>query len=164
MLRTPPGDGTVFLFNTDFRIFYINIPIVIIVVIGIWFFLTLKTETTTLKEKMKRIDVIGIIVFVGSSTSFLFGITAGGVLFSWNSAGVIAPLVIGAIGLVAFWAIEERVAKEPMMPMRVFKHRTAFAAYIGTTAHGMILWGVIYYGLLYVPSLLHQTNISSNLS
>jgi MFS family permease len=156
LLRTPPGDGTVFLFNTDFRIFYINIPIVIIVVIGIWFFLTLKTETTTLKEKLKRIDVIGIIFFVGSCTSFLFGITAGGVLFPWNAANVLAPLVIGAVGLVAFWAIEELVPKEPMMPMRVFKQRTAFAAYIGTIAHGIILWGIIYYGILFVLSLLHQ--------
>ena len=53
-------------------------------------------------------------------------------------------------GLVLFWFIEERFAKEPMMPMRVFKERTALAGYIGTWAHGIILWGIIYYGVLFV--------------
>jgi hypothetical protein len=139
-----------FSFHTHFRIFYINIPIVVIVVIGIWFFLTLKSDTSTFKEKLKRIDVLGIVVFVGSATSFLFGLTAGGVLYDWNTGNVIAPVVIGAAGLVLFWFIEERFAKEPMMPMRVFKERTALAGYIGTWAHGIILWGIIYYGVLFV--------------
>jgi Fungal trichothecene efflux pump (TRI12) len=133
-----------------YRVFYINIPVVVIVVIGIWFFLTLKTDTRSIKEKIQRIDFIGVSVFVGSAASFLFGLTAGGVLFPWNSANVIVPLVLGILGMVGFWFIEEYVAKEPMMPMRVFKERTAFASYVGTWVHGAILWSVIYYGLLWV--------------
>jgi hypothetical protein len=163
-LKTQPGDGTPSSYNSNYRIFYINIPVVVIVVIGIWFFLTLKKDTTSLQEKLKRIDVLGVIVFVGSSTSFLFGLTAGGVLFPWKSANVIAPLVIGILGMVGFWFIEEYMAKEPMMPMRVFKERTAFAGYVGTWAHGVILWGIIYYALLWVPSSLCKTNISVKLS
>ena len=134
------------------RVFYINIPVVVIVLIGIWFFLTLKTDTSSIREKLKRIDYIGIIVFVASATSFLFGLTAGGVLFPWKSASVIVPVVLGIFGLVGFWIIEDYLVKEPMMPMRVFKERTAFAGYVGTWVHGIILWSIIYYMLLWVPS------------
>jgi Fungal trichothecene efflux pump (TRI12) len=132
------------------RVFYINIPVVVLVVAGIYFFLTLKSNTQSVKEKLKRVDILGMIIFVGSATSFLFGLTAGGVIYPWNSANVIAPLVIGIVGMVGFWAVEEFVSAEPMMPMRIFRQRTAFAAYIGTWAHGIILWSLIYYLLLWV--------------
>lgn len=147
-----------------FRVFYINIPVVIIVMIGIWLFLTLKTDTSSIKEKLKRVDVLGIVVFVASSTSFLFGLTAGGVLFPWKSANVIVPLVLGIIGMVVFWAIEEYLVKEPMMPMRVFKERTALTGYIGTWVHGIILWSIIYYMLLWVPFSFFEANLSVNQS
>jgi len=133
--------------------------------IGIWFFLTLKTDTSSVREKLKRIDYVGIVVFVASTTSFLFGLTAGGVLFPWKSPNVIVPLVLGIFGLVGFWIIEDYLVKEPMMPMRVFKERTAFAGYVGTWAHGIILWSLIYYMLLWVFShFLSQANISVNQS
>lgn len=149
--RTQHGDGILLqITNLTIRIFYINIPVVVIVIIGIWFFLTLRVDTTSIREKLKRVDFIGIAVFVLSCTSFLFGLTAGGVLFPWASANVIVPLVLGITGLVGFWAIENYLVKEPMMPMRVFKERTAFAGYVGTWAHGIILWSIIYYMLLWV--------------
>ena len=134
------------------RVFYINIPVVVLVTIGIFFFLTLKTDATSIKQKLGRIDVLGVLVFVGSATAFLFGLTAGGVLFPWKSANVIVPLVLGVSGMVGFWFVQEYVSKEPMMPMRVFKERTALAGYIGTWVHGIIVWGIIYYALLWVSS------------
>ena len=118
--------------------------------LGICFSLTLRTDSRPVKEKFKHIDVLGVVLFVGSCTSFLFGLTAGGILYSWNSAHVIVPLVIGVVGFVGFYFIEEYVSKEPMLPMVVFKERTAFAGYVGTWAHGVILWGVIYYEFLWV--------------
>jgi len=132
------------------RIFYINIPMIVIVAIGIWFFLTLRTDLTSIREKLKRVDYLGIFIFVGSATSFLFGLTTGGVLFPWKSANVITPLVFGILGLILFWFVEDYVVKEPMMPMRVFKERTAFTGYINIWVHGIILWSVIYYLLLWV--------------
>lgn len=136
-----------------------NIPLVVLVVIGIWFFLILKIQTTTLKDKLKRIDILGIIIFVGSATSFLFGLTAGGVLFEWNSPHVIVPLVIGVLGMLAFWFVEVYVAKEPLMPMRVFKEYTAFAGYLGTWTLGIILWSLIYYLVLWVESPFHPLTV-----
>jgi Fungal trichothecene efflux pump (TRI12) len=129
--------------------------------IGIWLFLTLKTENSSIKKKLKRVDVLGIVIFIITFTLLLFGITAGGVIYPWKSPNIIIPLVIAMIGLVAFWFIEEYVAEEPMIPPRVFKERTAFAGYIGTWAHGIILWGLIYYALLWVLFLSHLAQFFS---
>jgi len=132
-----------------------NIPAVMVVAIGNWVLLPVPpTEAESFKVKLERIDLIGMLVFVGAQTSFLFGLTAGGVLYQWKSVNVILPLIFGIIGIVIFYWIEEYFAKEPMVPMRVFKQRTALAAYIGTWAQGIILWSLIYYLLLWVRPLL----------
>ena len=60
--------------------------------------------------------------------------------------------MIGSLGMVVFWFVEDNIVKEPMMPMRVFKERTALAGMVGTWVHGIILWGIIYYALLWVPA------------
>lgn len=135
---------------TNPRIFYLNVPAVGIILIGNWFFLTLKKETSSIKDKLKRIDFIGIIIFLISLMCLLFSLTSGGVIEPWTSPKVVIPLIIAVIGLIIFWFFEERVPREPMIPPRVFKERTALAGYIGTWIHGMILWGFIYFALLWV--------------
>jgi Fungal trichothecene efflux pump (TRI12) len=125
--------------------------------IGIWFFLTLKAVDLSIKEKVRRVDVLGIVIFLISLVCLLFGLTAGGVIFPWNSSNIIAPLVVAILGLVVFWLIEEHVSNDPMIPPRVFKERTALAGYIGTWAHGIILWGCVYYALLWVASSSYPT-------
>lgn len=118
--------------------------------IGIHFFLNLKMDPTSTKEKLKRIDLLGILVFITSLTILLFTLTAGGTLYPWKSASVIGSLVVGIFGMIGFLFIEEYVVREPMIPLRVFKERTAFAGYLGTLVHGIILWGLIYYAILWV--------------
>ncbi len=42
----------------------------------------------------------------GSTVSILLAITWGGVQFPWSSAHVLVPLIVGAVGLLVFFAIE----------------------------------------------------------
>jgi MFS family permease len=132
------------------RIFYLNFVPLVVIIVGVQFFLTLKIDATPTKEKFKRIDVLGLMVFVTSFTALLFSVTSGGVLFPWKSACVIIPMVIGIIGAIAFLLIEKYVAPDPMFPLRVFKNRTAIAAYIGDWVHSFIVFGIIYYAFLWV--------------
>ena len=77
-------------------------------------------------------------MFMASTTSILFGITVGGTLYSWTSFRVLLPLVLGAVGLLVFGVFEAFVAKEPMVPLKVFASRTAMSAYFGTFLHGLV--------------------------
>lgn len=89
-------------------------------------------------------------MFVASTTLFLYGLTTGGTMYPWSSGGVLAPLVIGFVGLGLFIIIEWKVSKEPMIPVRIFSNRTANAGFFGGFIHGLVLWSFAYYVIIFV--------------
>jgi hypothetical protein len=99
---------------------------------------------------MTRIDYLGMSVFVASTTLFLYGLTTGGTMNPWRSAGVLAPLLIGAFGLGLFIIVERKASKEPMVPLRIFSNRTANAGFFGAFIHGLVLWSFAYYLVIFV--------------
>ncbi|KAL4880654.1 fungal trichothecene efflux pump [Aspergillus karnatakaensis] len=71
-------------------------------------------------EAFKSLDYVGAILFIGGAVPFLMGIVWAGVYDS-NDAHVVAPLVVGAVVLIAF-ALWETFAKlkYPLTPTYVF--------------------------------------------
>src|SRR5262249_49081299 len=68
----------------------------------------------------------------------------------WGSPAVLGPLIAGLLGLLLFvWM--ETAAAEPMLPPRLFRHRT-FAA----TSAGALLYATAFFGGLLVLSLYFQ--------
>ncbi|KAL2380392.1 hypothetical protein RJZ90_004614 [Blastomyces dermatitidis] len=133
--------------------FWINVPICVVSIVGLTMSLRLKSAKTTLREKITRIDFPGIFVFVGSTTSFLLGLTTGGTLRPWGSASVLVPLIVGVFGWALFIYVELKYAHEPMIPLRVFHDRTAAAGdlernRIGYGAYTSQFLGVTQHGLL----------------
>ena len=126
--------------------------------------LVLAFKASSFLDKLKRVDWIGSVLFIGSTTSFLIPITWGGVSYAWDSWRVLVPLIIGIIGLAVFVVFEEYVANEPLIRLNVFKNRTAAASYFETTLHGMILWCVLYYMPLYYEAVKGETPIISGIS
>ena len=57
----------------------------------------------------------GNLIVVASTTSFIIGLTWGGVNFPWSSAHVLVPLILGGVGLIGFMLYEGFVAKEPLV-------------------------------------------------
>jgi len=94
-------------------------------------FLRLKTPPATLKEKLGKMDITYVFVYlcvpgltfsrrgnvliIGSTTSVVIGLTWGGVLYPWSSAHVLSPLVIGLVGLAVFVFYEIYVCKPPVV-------------------------------------------------
>ncbi|KFY85246.1 hypothetical protein V500_08595 [Pseudogymnoascus sp. VKM F-4518 (FW-2643)] len=101
-------------------------------------------------SKLLRIDYAGTILFIGSSTSFLIPVTWGGVMYSWDSVQTLVPMIFGAVGLIVFPFYERSVSADPMMPMSIFKSRTAVVNYVGT---GLTLWSCLYYLPLYFEAV-----------
>ncbi len=126
--------------------------------------LILAFKVSSLADKLRRVDWIGSVLFIGSTTSFLIPITWGGVSYAWDSWRVLVPLIIGIVGLLVFVVFEEYVAKEPLIRLDVFKNRTAAASYFETTLHGMILWSVLYYMPLYYEAVKGETPVLAGVS
>ena len=54
-----------------------------------------------------------------STTAIVIGMTWGGVEYAWTSAQVLAPLIIGGIGLLLFLLYETLWAKHPLVSTSV---------------------------------------------
>jgi hypothetical protein len=107
-------------------------------------------EVEALRTRLWKIDWSGLVAFVGSTVSLLFGITSGGVLYPWKSASIIVPLVIGFLGVVAFLFIEAFVSPNPMIPLGIFRDHNAKIDFLHSFCHGFIILLVNYYLILYV--------------
>ena len=66
-------------------IFYINFPFAGIAMVIVPVALKLAFKHTELSEKLRRVDWIGSVLFIGSTTSFLIPVTWGGVSYAWDS-------------------------------------------------------------------------------
>lgn len=55
-----------------------------------------------MKQELKELDWVGIVLFCGGLTSFVLGLSWGGGLYPWASYHVLVPLILGFFILVAF--------------------------------------------------------------
>jgi EmrB/QacA subfamily drug resistance transporter len=97
-------------------IFWLNVPIGIVLLPIAWTKLTESRGSTT------RLDLPGLIL----ASVGLFGIVLGVVRgndHGWTSLTVLPALVIGAVLVAAFIGWELRGAREPMLPMQLFRSR-----------------------------------------
>ncbi|KAF2707619.1 MFS general substrate transporter [Pleomassaria siparia CBS 279.74] len=134
-------------------IFWINLPFIGIGGAAIALFLRLHSNTTSFLAKFRRIDWIGIVLFIGSITGLLIPITWGGVQYAWDSWRTLVPLLVSAAGLAGFIVHVEYFAAEPLIRTSVFKNTTSAVTYMETLIHGIILWSTLYYLPLYYEAV-----------
>jgi hypothetical protein len=95
-------------------------------------------STASFNDKVRRIDWVGSILFIGSTTSFLIGISWAGVQYAWVSAQTLTPIIIGAlgIGVSIYW---ETIPLEPILRLSLFNNISAVGAYYCAFAQGFIV-------------------------
>ncbi|KAK4658211.1 hypothetical protein QC762_100960 [Podospora pseudocomata] len=130
--------------------FGINIPICLIALILMWFWLSLNNGNPSrtwreLRFKVSQVDFLGITVLTASVIMMLFGFTSAAVS-SWTSPPILAFVGTGLLGIVAFafWERSDRCS-HPIMAPHVFSNRTTIAAFAITVIHGFITYGFQFY-------------------
>ncbi|KAF8587989.1 iron permease [Ramaria rubella] len=145
-----PVIGGAFSQSGEWRwLFYLNIPVCGIVAILVFFFLRLRTPTGAFKDKMARMDWIGNLLVVASTSACMIGLTWGGIQFAWISAHVLVPLILGIVGLVFFMYYEIKVAEHPIVPFSILSSATGISGYLQTFIMPIVLLAVLF--LDYLP-------------
>ncbi|KAI0803147.1 iron permease [Irpex lacteus] len=133
--------------------FYMNLPICGVVGFLVFFFLRLKIPPGSLREKLGRVDWIGNIIFVGSSTSAAIALTWGGLTHAWTSPATLVPLIVGFCGLAIFLFYEAKFASNPIVPLALLSNRTSLSGYLQTFFTPMINIGMTYYLMTWLQSV-----------
>lgn len=154
--------GGVFTQRVSWRwCFYINLPITGLAIIGIFFFLHLDNPRTPVWDGLKAIDWLGSLTIVSGTLMLLLGLEFGGVIFPWNSATVICLVVFGIFIAGLFVLNEWKVAKYPIMPLRLFKKISNVASLAVCFCHGYVFIAGSYYLPLYFQAVLGATPLLS---
>lgn len=146
--------GAVFSEYASWRwIGWINLPLLAVAIVLIPPFLTLRTIKLSIKAKIRQLDWLGFSLFIVGLTSFILGITIGGVLYPWTSWRVLLPVILGLLVLIAFFMYESKPV-EPMIPYRIFENRTGILALLAALLQGIILFGVLFYIPIYFEGVI----------
>lgn len=120
----------------------------------IFLFLPLRYEKGHYKQKVKKIDYGGIALNLAAVLLILIPLSGGGVQYPWNSVLVIAMLSAGGCTAIAFVLYEWKVAKVPIMPVRLVKYPYCWSLYVQNFFTGMCFFGNFFYLPIYFQSVL----------
>ncbi|KAF7537740.1 hypothetical protein G7054_g3472 [Neopestalotiopsis clavispora] len=143
-----PYVGGAFVENTTWRwVFWINLPVGGASMLMIFAFLRVQyNKEMTFLQKLRRVDYIGNLLLIGATVSVLYALTYGGSRYAWSAAEIIAPLVIGLLGLGLFMGYEAFSGiKEPVVPPRLFGNRTASAVFAVTFLNSALLYWILFF-------------------
>jgi MFS family permease len=155
-----PFVGGAIVDNTTWRwVFYINLPVGGLTFILLFILLQVGCDKEmSLRQKLKRIDFVGNAVLMASTTAVLYALTYGGSRYPWSSTSVLLPLLFGLGGLGVFVLFEnQQWAQEPVIPLRLFKNRTAAVVFTNTFLSAMLLYWAIFYLSVYFQAVLVST-------
>src|SRR3712207_277483 len=134
MIRRPPR-STLFPYTTLFRSFFVNIPLCLVAAatIGLRF-------TERVDRRRPQIDYAGATVLTVALTLLILGLLEGGQAWAWASPQSIAVLGAGAV-LLGLFVLVERRAVDPVVPLRLFRHRLLVATSLVSACVGAVLMG-----------------------
>jgi EmrB/QacA subfamily drug resistance transporter len=113
-----PLAGGLLVDNASWRwVFYINLPVGVVALLVTGAFLP-----TTQSRVSHVIDYVGAALVTAGTTCLVLMTSLGGTTYAWGSAQIVGLGVAGVVLLALFVAVERR-AREPILPMRLFKNR-----------------------------------------
>jgi EmrB/QacA subfamily drug resistance transporter len=134
--------GGVFVDDLSWRwIFYINVPVAVVALIVV----ALQVPGG-LSRVHHVIDYLGTAVLSLAATSFILLTSLGGTTYAWSSAPIWILGIAGVASVGAFIVIERR-AKEPVLPLHLFKER----AFSVTSVVGFIVGFAMFGAITYLP-------------
>jgi EmrB/QacA subfamily drug resistance transporter len=127
-------------------VLFVNVPIGILLMLGAFVYLHQS-------ERLHgRFDFVGAALSVAGMVATVYGFIHVAHT-SWTDTESIAVFIAAAVLLAAFVFYEAKVAREPMMPMRIFENRNRAGVYLIMFVVGAALFGMFYFITFFVQGV-----------
>ncbi|KAH6867299.1 major facilitator superfamily domain-containing protein [Thelonectria olida] len=145
-----PVVGGIFTTHLTWRWrFYINLPLSGGTVVALLFFLPPierpELDSVPLVEKLKKVDFIGLLIFLPTVTCLLLAVQWGGSTYAWSNDRIIALFVLFGLLAIAFIAFERWKGPEATLPMHIIAQRSVAAVAWNAFCNGTGFFLLIYY-------------------
>jgi len=137
-------------------IFLVNIPVVLVALVGGWFLLP-----TSRDPQAPRVDIVGALLSIAGLAVLIYGLIEAP-LKGWGSPETLLALGGGVAILVAFAAWESRVS-EPMLNLRFFRNPRFSAANAAITLTFFALFGAMFSLTQYLQFVLGYTALEAGI-
>jgi EmrB/QacA subfamily drug resistance transporter len=129
-------------------VLFVNVPIGIVLVAAAWVALSHSEE----RGPRKRLDLPGAVTVTAGVTVLVYGIVSTDV-HPWGSARTIVTLAIGLLLMAVFFVTETRFAKDPLIPLSIFKRRSLSVANGIAVTLGAGLFGSFFFLSLFLQNV-----------
>ncbi len=140
-------------------ILFINVPIGILAAVAAQRMIAESRAT----DRARHFDISGALAATIGLSLLVLGIVRTDVT-GWGSAPTLA-LILGGLALLgAFLFIEGKIARSPLMPLRIFASRQLSAANLAVLAVGAASFGMWFFVSLYLQQVLGYSPIRAGLA
>lgn len=136
--------------------FYIQVPLTVVSGGLVYYGVQIPAKESD-KSRLKRVDYLGAITLVSALVLMLVGLNSGGNSVPWNHPLIYTSLILSGIFLAAYIYIEDRVAPEPIIPVRLLLNRTVACACLTNWFGTMSVFASMYY----IPIFLQVQGLST---
>jgi EmrB/QacA subfamily drug resistance transporter len=131
--------------------FFVNLPLAAVALTVVWFGFVRQP-----RREEHSIDYLGALLLTGGAAAGLLGAVWGGIEYPWTSGVIVGLFLISAM-LIGLFVLQERRAREPILPLELFRGRTFSAAIVTVFVLGAAMFGTIIYVPLFVQRVLGES-------
>ncbi|MDO8491175.1 MAG: MDR family MFS transporter [Dehalococcoidia bacterium] len=130
-------------------IFFVNVPLgIIVVLLFLFYFPHFRPDV-----QKHRVDYPGMTALVLAVVPLMLALTWGGVEYPWGSIQIIGLFAFSAVMALAFLIIES-VAKEPIIPLSLFRNQIVSVSELVVFLTGFVMFGTIIFIPLFFQGVL----------